>query len=298
MDHISRCPDDAPLTCATVGMPEHWHHQGIRLARWDFGVNLGLGRGFVVGFGLPLDLKDLSIAYALLDGTPYEPPYGDIHHRNDKLFGPGDGRLSVQWVGQPIATPLIFAVTLGTSLPFGKTEENPAAATANEEWHEHVQFGSGTFVPAVSGDFVLATEPIGLFVWGGANIPLYANTKGYKPGLSARVGVAPTLRPPPPLRELQLMVGLELGHEGTDRWGALEGENAGRDALTVQMAFSYSPVQALTVSGTLRASVLEVSHHETISLPVTLGLSVSGHVQLPRPGAPVEARPKVPAQTK
>lgn len=281
--HEAECPEEAPVTCANGGMERHWHDQSVRLARLDLGVTLGLGKGFTLGVGFPLDLKVLGIEYYLEDGTPYDPPYGDIHHRNERLFGPGDGRWTLGWAIRPIATPLLFAFNVGTSLPFGKTEENPVVLSAQELWHQHVQFGSGTFVPALGFDLAIATTPVGLYATVGARLPFYSSKKGYRPGPSFRAAAGPTLQPPPPLRELHLSVLAELAYEGVDQWSGVAEETSGRTSVTMVMTAGWSPAPAFSVAGTLRAAVFEYSHHGTISMPVVLGLSVSGLVQLPKP---------------
>ena len=92
--HDAHCPEISPLVCADpdIEMLPHEHHQGVTMLRYQTTVSFGLGNGWQVMGMIPVDAKLLSIEYTTMDGQPYDPPYGDIHHRNETLFGLGDGR--------------------------------------------------------------------------------------------------------------------------------------------------------------------------------------------------------------
>ena len=98
VDHVASCPEISPPDCMDASLPDipdHMHHQGIRWFRTSVGVSLGLGKGWQLQTIVPVDLKSLSIDYSL-DGEPYSPPYGGIHHRNETLFGVSDPKLWLQ----------------------------------------------------------------------------------------------------------------------------------------------------------------------------------------------------------
>ncbi len=287
------------MTCASEAVPTHRHVQGIGLVRAQPAVTLGLGKGFQVGFRLPVDLKRSTIRYELLDGSPYSPPYGENHHRNETLFGLGDGSVGLGLFGAPPATPLLLGAKLGVVLPTGRTEENPFAPAAREEEHQHLQFGGGTVDPILSLSLVLRTRPFGLVAEGFVRAALYENPKGYRGSLVVEGTVGSTFRPGHPAERLQLLVLLHASHQGAERWNGDVGENSGRDTLGVSLGAIYGITPKLTVHGQLRANVLEVASGAQFAQPVVLTLGVTGLIDLPRPrgrGGPERSRAAAAAE--
>src|SRR5687767_13110119 len=89
--HEASCPEDNPVVCATEDIEPYVHDQKIDWFRADLGVFYGLGGGWQLGAGVPFDVRVLRIDYYDLAGEPYEPPYANIHHRDEVLWGPTDG---------------------------------------------------------------------------------------------------------------------------------------------------------------------------------------------------------------
>ena len=58
-------------------------------------MGYGVKAGLLLSLRVPYDVKDQRIDYRTLDGEPFAPPYGDIHHRTERLDGFGDGELGV-----------------------------------------------------------------------------------------------------------------------------------------------------------------------------------------------------------
>ena len=87
--HVARCPDVDPVLCYDEGVniPEHRHDQGIAWLRQEPTLNLGFGGGWQAGVSAPYDVRAVRVLYTLPDGTPYAPPYEDIHHRDETLDG-------------------------------------------------------------------------------------------------------------------------------------------------------------------------------------------------------------------
>lgn len=293
VSHEAACPDVAPVTCASEALPVHRHLQGIGLLRTQPAATVGLGKGFQIGFRLPMDLKWSTIRYELLDGTPYSPPYGNNHHRNETLFGLGDASIELGLFGAPPATPLLLGAKVGVVLPTRRTEDNPFPVAAREEEHQHLQFGGGTVDPTLSLSLVLRTRPFGLVAEGFARVPLYENPKGYLGSLVVEGTVGSTFRPGHPAARLQLLVLLHASHQGPERWDGDVGENSGREALGVSLGAIYGTTSKLTVHGQLRANFLEVARGAQFAQPVVLTLGVTGLIDLPRRhGAPRREAPE------
>lgn len=71
-------------------------------------------------------MKDVEIAYETLEGAPFTPPYGDIHHRTQTLRGISDPSIGVDWM--PRASVMFGA---GLSLPIGSSAAARSAERRN-----------------------------------------------------------------------------------------------------------------------------------------------------------------------
>lgn len=213
-DHIAACPDVSPMDCAEEDIKPHWHRPRIDWVRANANVHVGLGDGWQASFGLPFDVKIMAIKYETIGGQPFDVPYGDIHHRNEVLWGLSDGRLMLWRYGE-LAPQIVGGLGVGSSLPFGRTWDNPFALSQEGKEHQHYQHGSGTFDPLLSANMLLSGKR-----WGGwgsfsLRLPLYANKRGYRPPLSATVSVGPSVRI---VRQLQVLLTADYSSTGPEYW--------------------------------------------------------------------------------
>src|SRR5438046_1188753 len=95
--YVATCPDVAPVECAAGIIPPHMHHVRLALSHSDLTIDHGLGGRTQLSLRLPYDIKEMRVRYSTLDGGPFVPPYGDIHHRNETLRGVSDGALVLGW---------------------------------------------------------------------------------------------------------------------------------------------------------------------------------------------------------
>jgi hypothetical protein len=253
------------------------------------GVTAGLGKGFQVSFHLPLDLKNSRIDYSLEDGTPYTPPYGNFHHRNETLFGPGDARLMARWTRGIPASPVLLGFGLGAALPTGKTEEDPFAAASREENHQHLQFGGGTVDPLASFTLIVRGPSVGLLTSANARFPVYVNKKGYRGPILINATAGPTLRLPDPLRSVQLSLLGNFEWSSAESWGGVPGENSGMLAASMRMGLTWNVQPKLALQANLQTRVYERSLGAQFTRPVTLTLGVSGFLDLRKLGKGPEA---------
>ncbi len=235
----------------------HWHDQRIAWLRLDPTVTVGLGEGWQVSAQVPFDVRDVSIVYTLPDATPYDPPYADIHHRDETIAGLTDGSLVVRkfaFVGM-----WLLGGGLGASLPLGRAEEDPFAFTEQGLTHQHVQLGSGTFVPMVTADAVRMGARWGFLASASARLPLYSNGEGYRPPTSVSGSLGPAFRP---VKPVQLVLTAEAMHETPERWA---GEPyGGRTSAVGALAALYTLSPDVVLQAQARATVWQaMSHHET-----------------------------------
>ena len=106
----------------------------------------------------------------------------DIHHRDETYRGFSDFSLLFSHRRLGILRDSDYLVgSLGSSIPIGKTEENPFSLGDAGLEHLHIQFGTGTFNPLAElhygtplfGDFSLNASVRGQF-------PFYKNNKTYR----------------------------------------------------------------------------------------------------------------------
>ena len=235
--HDAHCPEISPLVCADpdIEMLPHEHHQGVTMLRYQTTVSFGLGNGWQVMGMIPVDAKLLSIEYTTMDGQPYDPPYGDIHHRNETLFGLGDGRLEAQYFTQA-ASAWVVGGGLGFTLPMGRTEENPYLLAERSEKHQHMQMGSGTVDP-VFALFSVWTGP----KWGGilksnGLLPVVQNRYGYKPSPVLTVSGGPSYVLTP---KWTTTAEISLSREWQAHWDGEPDRMSGRTVLTAGGALIY-----------------------------------------------------------
>jgi len=137
----------------------------------------------------PYDIKDVHAKYRLPDGTPYDNPEGNLHHRTEKLEGVSDFRL--YWNFNVDG----WRLSAGVNLPVGRIEANPYALGALGLKHEHIQFGTGTCDPlARVSKVVHLMDGVDLSAAAGAQIPLVDNRKGYHAPVTADFAIGPRVR--------------------------------------------------------------------------------------------------------
>ena len=170
--HVALCPDVAPVECAAGIIPPHMHHVRLALSHTDLTIDRGVGANMQLSLRAPYDIKEMRVRYTTLDGAPFVPPYGDIHHRNETLRGISDASLMLDWSPR---REWFFGA--GTTLPIGHTVPDPVALGRLGLKHEHIQFGSGTFQPIVTAQW----SGMRAFARIEDRLSLYQSGGGYRP---------------------------------------------------------------------------------------------------------------------
>jgi len=135
------------------------------------------------------DVKNVHAKYRLPDGTPYDNPEGNLHHRTEKLEGVSDFKL--YWNFNVDG----WRLGAGVNLPVGRIEPNPYALGALGLFHEHIQFGTGTCDPLARVSRVVhVMEGVDLSFAAGGQFPLVDNRKGYHAPATADFAVGPRVQ--------------------------------------------------------------------------------------------------------
>lgn len=170
-------------------VPEHRHHVNLNIYRIDVALKYLLGSQWIVEANLPYESKVQEASVEKIEDIEYIQEQWDaiiengrIHHRNETYTGLTDSEvfLGHYRVGV-LAEKDYFVGRIGTSIPFGKTEEDPWKLGEKGEEHLHIQFGTGTFNPI----FVLHYSiPVykGLATHSSlrTKLPFYENSKTYR----------------------------------------------------------------------------------------------------------------------
>jgi hypothetical protein len=254
----------------TAPGPEYRHLQHLEIAEASAIVTRGLRRGLGVEAVLGLREVRTRIRFLDLDGRPFAPVYGALHHRNETLVGPTDpwlvlhaGRAGKVWS---------VGARVGLTLPLGRTEPDPFALGDAGLPHEHIQFGTGTFDPILGLGIarrIGATTLTASALW---RLVVAENDKGYHAGNRTHASLVGS-------RKLRGAwsgnAGLDLSHETAERWhGRLHPEegNLGRTDVLASLAVSRSMGRG-AVSLNVRVPILVRATGSQLHYPViaTLG---------------------------
>lgn len=171
--------------------------------------------------------------YTEVDGRP-KVVTDDIHHHDETLTGITDPWLILRFAAA--RDRFIAAARIGVAFPVGSTVPNPYALGEAGQWHQHIQFGSGTFSPilglGLSYSFELpkvADKPAWLGLDGSALgiFGVYENDRGFR--LPSRI--FPSVRATLSLLDgaLNPYVTVDVPYESPERWSGVLGQETGPD---------------------------------------------------------------------
>ena len=238
-------------------IPDHEHHVRLTLTHAELNAAYGLRAGMALALRLPYDIKDQRVRYTTLDGAPFTPPYGDIHHRSERLDGISDGALLLQWQLSPQ-----WRFGAGTTLPFGRTVADPVALGRAGLKHEHLQFGSGVFSP----EFEIGWNRAPMSAIVQATIPVSTNERGFRPPKNFRWSVGPTFR--------NVTLQLAGQYQTIGRWHGETDEGTGfiNGGARLQVAI---PARSFVISPSIYRELYSRGFNdETFSQGTTLGLTL------------------------
>ena len=168
-------------------MPLHRHLVSLDFLRVDFGIQYSIADNWKAMLSIPYAIKNQDASVEEIEPTsPAERrailANQNIHHRDETYRGFSDFGLQLSHIRHSIwRAGDRFVASLGTSIPIGKTEDDPFKRGDAGRKHLHIQFGTGTFNPLAEvhyraplfGDLSMGTAISGQF-------PFYENSKTYR----------------------------------------------------------------------------------------------------------------------
>ena len=245
-------------------IPDHEHHVRLRLIRTNLTAIYGLRDNLGLSLQLPFDVKDQRVHYTTLNGAPFVPPYGDIHHRTEKLSGIADGDLILLWSPSPE-----WRFGFGTTLPLGRTVEDPVRLGLQGKRHDHIQFGTGLPAPeielawrkSVASAQVQVTWPIG------------TNSRGFRAPKNFRWSAGPTFTS----GSTAFGISASGQYQAIGRWHGVidEGTGFSNGGLRAHVSFRLGSVSVTpSIYREVYSHGLNAKDHETFSQGTTLALTI------------------------
>lgn len=170
-----------------IDIPLHNHIVNLDFVRTELALEYTFKTNWSVWLRVPFDIKMQTASVEFVEPvTEYEKEAilrnRDIHHRTENYSGISDMRLlfSHRFNGF-LSKKGRLDLAFGTSLPVGKTEEDPLEAKKQSIKHLHIQFGTGTFDPLLELHYAIGfTDKLSLAVFTINKISLYENSKKYQ----------------------------------------------------------------------------------------------------------------------
>ena len=172
-----------------IEIPEHRHHVTLNIFRVDVGLKYHLNSQWMLEANIPYETKTQEAIIEEFSESPLTPSElkaaernRNIHHRNETYIGTTDSDVLLGYRTQGVLAENDFLLArIGTTIPFGKTEENPWILGDKGLKHLHIQFGTGTFNPITDLHYSLAIyKGLGVNASVRGKFPFYENSKTYR----------------------------------------------------------------------------------------------------------------------
>jgi hypothetical protein len=253
-------------------IPDHEHHVRLALFHSELNAAYGLHAGLGLSLRLPYDVKDQHVRYTTLDGQPFVPPYGDIHHRTETLDGISDGDLLLLWAPTTSGASH-WHFGFGTTLPIGHTVPDPIELGLEGKKHEHLQFGSGVFAPEAEIAWSRPIRKATAFALLQATVPLTTNDRGFRPPKNFRWGIGPSFA----IGRGSIAISAAGQYQTIGRWHGAIDEGTGFSNGGLRLQFSY-PLRGATITPSIYREFyshgLNTAEHETFSQGTTVGVTI------------------------
>jgi len=270
--HLAECPDLGPACAETPPPVPYHHHVALFMTDVTADVSYQVTPWLAAEARLLLRIVDTYPTYTEIDGRPKLVP-DDIHHHDRTIVGPGDPWLMARFSGN--AGNLSTAARLGLSFPLGRTEPDPFRLGAAGQWHEHIQLGTGTFLPIVGVGLTYELDPVEISASALGLFSVYENDQGFR----APTRIFGGLRLGVPLLggKVTPYATVDLAHESAEIWHgayALEGFNARTDLLA-GIGATWSITPAWRLEGSVRARVVRLTDAAAFNYPGMAQISIS-----------------------
>ena len=170
-----------------VEVPLHRHYVKLNTFRVDVGLKYQLNSQWMLEANVPYETKAQEATIEEIKPVTNAEMEAilrnrDNHHRNETYTGLRDADvfLGYRKVGFLKETDFLMS-RIGTTIPFGKTEEDPWKLGDAGLEHLHIQFGTGTFNPIADIHYSLPLyKGVGASVSIRGKFPFYENSKTYR----------------------------------------------------------------------------------------------------------------------
>ena len=136
-----------------IDVPAHAHIVSLNFIRSELAFEYTFKTNWSLWLRVPYDIKSQMASVEFVEPATTEQQEAiirnrDNHHRNETYTGISDFRLlAAHRFNAFLSKKGRLDLAFGTTLPVGKTEEDPIKAGHAGEKHLHIQFGTGTFDP-------------------------------------------------------------------------------------------------------------------------------------------------------
>lgn len=214
-------------------------------------IGYGLSERTQLSLRLPYDVKAMNVRYETLDGAPFTPPYGDIHHRTETLRGISDPTIALDWLPRPHSD---WTFAAGLSLPIGNTVPDPIALGREGKTHEHIQFGSGTFRPMFAAQW---TRPH-FSARAEARLSLYENDEGFRAPNNFLWSFGPSIR----VGRMTIDPRLQGQHQTLGKWNGEPDEGDGFTNAGVRLQLTLPAIRNITIAPGIYHELYSKGLHE------------------------------------
>lgn len=233
-----------------------------------------VARGLRPNLGLevqvPIRVARDRVHYLDLARGPYTPPNPGLHHRNETLVGVADPQVVLHLGHQ--GTRWSVAGRAGVAVPLGRTEPNPFELGRLGLWHQHIQFGTGTWDPILG---LAVGRTVGGFesqLNGVARLAVAENEHGYRAGDRYSVWLGARHR----LGDAwSADAGLNLAREQPETWaGRIEEEgNLGRTDLFLSLGAGRTFPRLGVLALQLQIPLVSETTGDQVKIPVVVSLA-------------------------
>ena len=250
------------------------YESGFRLWETRLSAGYALTPWLALEGSFPYRVADIDVTYRdPATGAIVMPNNGAIHARTETLRGLGDPSLGVHLADERGGFRLHLRAA--TTVPVGRTEEDPFILGMIGQDHQHLQFGTGTFVPSLAVEAQRPAGPVVLSLWALTYQSLYENDERYQAGdrYSGGLNASAALG----TRAWTFTGALEVHSETAETWAGETHEdegNNGRTDVLAGAAAAWRPRPSLAVVADVKVPVYSHVVGPQLDFDVVVGLSV------------------------
>ena len=170
-----------------IDVPLHRHHVKLNIFRVDIGLKYQLASEWTLEANVPYETKIQEATVEEIEQITQAQREAILrnqnnHHRNETYIGLADADILLGYHTHGLLKDSDFLTArIGTTIPFGKTEEDPWKLGDKGLEHLHIQFGTGTFNPSVDLHYSLPLyKGLGMSASVRGKFPFYENSKTYR----------------------------------------------------------------------------------------------------------------------